>query len=215
MGAIFKKNPLLSINVIYFISKYNPSLLLIMLKRVLSTAYRQNNIIKRAASTNKDSFVTGLFQHELVLDQIFPFPDVLNEEQKENLSVLVDSSEAFFEDHDAAKYDKLGHFPKEVYDMIGEAGMMGSQVPEKYGGFNLTATESARLSEILISNDPGLSVTVGAHQSIGYKAIVLLGNEAQKDKYLPDLASGKKLAAFALTEPGTGSDASSVSCRAE
>lgn len=64
------------------------------------------------------------------------------------------------------------------------------------------------------SKDLAIGIVLGAHQSIGYKGIVLFGTEEQKEKYLPDLAAGKKLAAFALTEPSSGSDASSIQCRA-
>ena len=64
------------------------------------------------------------------------------------------------------------------------------------------------------TRDLAIGIVLGAHQSIGYKGILLFGNQEQKDKYLPDLASGKKLAAFALTEPSSGSDASSIQSRA-
>ena len=64
------------------------------------------------------------------------------------------------------------------------------------------------------SHDLGVGIVVGAHQSIGYKAILICGNDDQKSKYLPDLASGTKMAAFALTEPGSGSDAASIQTKA-
>ena len=63
------------------------------------------------------------------------------------------------------------------------------------------------MAEITGYYDLAMGVTMGAHQSIGYKGIVLYGDEKQKKKYLPDLATGRKFAAFALTEPGHGSDA--------
>merc|ERR1712142_1091508 len=63
-------------------------------------------------------------------------------------------------------------------------------------------------------HDLGIGIVVGAHQSIGYKAILICGNDAQKEKYLPDLATGRKMAAFALTEPGSGSDAASIKTQA-
>jgi len=63
-------------------------------------------------------------------------------------------------------------------------------------------------------HDLGIGIVVGAHQSIGFKAILICGNEEQKQKYLPDLATGRKVAAFALTEPGSGSDAASIQTRA-
>ena len=60
----------------------------------------------------------------------------------------------------------------------------------------------------------GIGIVIGAHQSIGFKAILILGNEEQKAKYLPDVATGRKMAAFALTEPGSGSDAASIKTKA-
>ena len=63
-------------------------------------------------------------------------------------------------------------------------------------------------------HDLGIGIVVGAHQSIGFKAILICGNDEQKEKYLPDLATGRKVAAFALTEPGSGSDAASIQTRA-
>ncbi len=72
----------------------------------------------------------------------------------------------------------------------------------------LSNTGYARLVEVVGARDLGVGIPLGAHQSIGFKGILLFGTEAQKAKYLPDLASGKKMAAFCLTEPSSGSDAS-------
>ena len=63
-------------------------------------------------------------------------------------------------------------------------------------------------------HDLGIGIVVGAHQSIGFKAILICGTDEQKEKWLPDLATGRKIAAFALTEPGSGSDAASIQTRA-
>lgn len=75
------------------------------------------------------------------------------------------------------------------------------------GGLALTNTQYARLTEIVGANDLGVGICIGAHQSIGFKGILLVGNEKQKQKYLPLVSSGEKLAAFCLTEPSSGSDA--------
>ena len=71
------------------------------------------------------------------------------------------------------------------------------------------------MSEIGGRNDLGTSIFIGAHQSIGFKAILIQGTKEQKDRYLADVASGRKIAAFALTEPTMGSDASAVKTKAE
>ena len=78
----------------------------------------------------------------------------------------------------------------------------------------MTNTQYARLTEIVGSHDLGIGITIGAHQSIGFKGILIAGNKEQKEKYLPTLATGEKVAAFALTEPIAGSDASGIKSRA-
>jgi very long chain acyl-CoA dehydrogenase len=82
-----------------------------------------------------------------------------------------------------------------------EQGAFGIQVPVDYGGLGLNNTQAARLFEIVGAHDLGISICTGAHQSIGFKGILLFGTDAQKEKYLPKLASGEHMAAFCLTEP--------------
>ena len=91
---------------------------------------------------------------------------------------------------------------------------MGLYVPEEYGGQGLSQTGYCRVSEEFAQIDATLSVVMGVHQSIGMKGIVLFGSDEQKERYLPDLATGRKLAAFALTEPNAGSDAHGIESRA-
>ncbi|MBM7551270.1 acyl-CoA dehydrogenase family protein [Thalassobacillus pellis] len=88
----------------------------------------------------------------------------------------------------------------------GELGLLGVDVPEEYGGLGLDKVSSSLITE-KFSRAGGFSVTHGAHVGIGSLPIVFFGNEAQKQKYLPKLATGELLAAYALTEPGSGSDA--------
>src|SRR5436190_1253451 len=95
-----------------------------------------------------------------------------------------------------------------------EAGLCGLYVPEKYGGQGLSQTGYARVFETFAQIDTTLSIILGVHQSIGFKAIVMFGSDEQKERFLPDLASGRKLAGYALTEPNAGSDAYHVEPRA-
>ena len=90
-----------------------------------------------------------------------------------------------------------------------------SQVPVELDGVGLTNTQYARLTEVVGGNDLGVGIFIGAHQSIGFKGILLAGTPEQKEKYLPKLATGENFAAFALTEPSSGSDAGSIKTRAE
>ena len=87
-------------------------------------------------------------------------------------------------------------------------------MPEEYGGQGLSQTGYCRVSEAFAQIDATLSVVMGVHQSIGMKGIVLYGTDEQKERYLPDLAAGRKLAGFALTEPNAGSDAYGIESRA-
>lgn len=88
----------------------------------------------------------------------------------------------------------------------GELGLLGADVPEEYGGLGLDKISSALITE-KFSRAGSFSLSYGAHVGIGSLPIVFFGSEEQKKKYLPGLASGEKIAAYALTEPGSGSDA--------
>lgn len=105
----------------------------------------------------------------------------------------------YIENHD---FDRSVKLLKEA----GELGLLGADVPEEYGGLGLDKVTSALIAEKM-SRAAGFSITHGAHVGIGSLPIVLFGNEKQKQTYLPLLATGEKIAAYALTEPGSGSDA--------
>src|SRR5919199_1055987 len=101
-----------------------------------------------------------------------------------------------------------------VFLELGERGLMGLYVPEVYGGQGLSQTGYARVFETIGQHDGSLTVAMGVHQSIGMKGIVIFGTDEQKARLLPDLAAGRRLAGFALTEPNAGSDAYHVESRA-
>ncbi|GMB09054.1 acyl-CoA dehydrogenase family protein [Thermolongibacillus altinsuensis] len=94
----------------------------------------------------------------------------------------------------------------ELLKQAGELGLLGADIPEEYGGLGLDKISSALIAEKM-SRAGGFSISHGAHVGIGSLPIVLFGTEEQKRKYLPALATGEKIAAYALTEPGSGSDA--------
>uniref|UniRef100_A0A8C6TRF7 Acyl-CoA dehydrogenase family, member 9 n=1 Tax=Neogobius melanostomus TaxID=47308 RepID=A0A8C6TRF7_9GOBI len=114
---------------------------------------------------------------------------------------------------DSAKIDREAKIPPETLSGLKELGLFGMQIPEEYGGLGLSNTVYARLAEIT-ALDASIAVTLAAHQAIGLKGILIAGNEEQKQKYLPKLACGEHVAAFCLTEPGSGSDAASIQTRA-
>ncbi|KAF5911806.1 hypothetical protein HPG69_015784 [Diceros bicornis minor] len=165
---------------------------------------------KRAKAESK-SFAVGMFKGQLTTDQVFPYPSVLNEEQTQFLKELVGPVSRFFEDvNDPAKNDMLERVEETTMQGLKELGAFGLQVPSELGGVGLCNTQYARLVEIVGMHDLGVGITLGAHQSIGFKGILLFGTKAQKEKYLPKLASGETIAAFCLTEPSSGSDAASI-----
>lgn len=161
------------------------------------------------------SYAVNMFKGVVVPDQTFPFPDVLNSEQRETLEMLVPATLKFFQEfNDAAKNDTEEKVDDKTMEGLKEMGAFGLQVPTDLSGLGLTNTQYARLVEIVGMFDLGVGITLGAHQSIGFKGILLFGNPEQKKKYLPDVATGKKIAAFCLTEPSSGSDAGSIRTKA-
>ncbi|XP_030276922.1 complex I assembly factor ACAD9, mitochondrial [Sparus aurata] len=159
------------------------------------------------------AYAKDLFLGQVNKAEVFPYPEIGNEEVEE-INQLVAPVERFFtEEVDSAKIDREAKIPPETLNGLKELGLFGIMVPEEYGGLGLSNTMYARLAEI-ISLDGSIAVTLAAHQAIGLKGILIAGNEAQKQKYLPKLASGEHIAAFCLTEPGSGSDAASIQTRA-
>ncbi|NWF51191.1 MAG: acyl-CoA dehydrogenase [Ignavibacteriaceae bacterium] len=106
--------------------------------------------------------------------------------------------------------DESQKFPMEIMQKLGELGFMGILVPEEYGGAGLGYIEYALIIEELAKVDPSVSLSVAAHNGLCTNHINLFGNEQQKKKYLPDLASGKKIGAWGLTEAVSGSDAAGL-----
>src|SRR5438045_2256402 len=111
---------------------------------------------------------------------------------------------------DSAKFDDEETIPDDVIRACAEAGMLGLTIPRKYGGLELSSSAYARVFETLSTIDASLAVLVGVHCGLGSKAIVLHGNDQQKERHLPPLARGDFLAAYALTEPEVGSDAQNI-----
>ncbi len=161
------------------------------------------------------SFMKSVFYGVIPEEMIFPYPE-LSKEERDNTHLILDSVREFCARHvDSAKIDRESTIPDAVLSGMKELGLFGMSIPQEYGGIGLSASSYARVMQEIGGIDGSLAVTLGAHQSIGLKAILLYGTEAQKKKYLPRLASGEWVAAFALTEPGAGSDAANIKTRAE
>ena len=115
----------------------------------------------------------------------------------------------------AAELDREHRFPYDLVEELAGLGLMGMTVPEEYGGAGADAVSYAIAIEELTRIDSSVAITVAAHHSLGTLPIFYFGNEEQKQEWLPQLASGQKLAAFGLTEPGAGSDAGATRTTAE
>jgi alkylation response protein AidB-like acyl-CoA dehydrogenase len=107
----------------------------------------------------------------------------------------------------AEELDREGRFPYELVGELAELGVMGMPVPEAYGGGGTDTVSYAIAIEELTRVDSSVAITVAAHTSLGTMPILMFGSEEQKREWLPDLASGRRLGAFGLTEAGAGSDA--------
>lgn len=113
------------------------------------------------------------------------------------------------------KYDEVQEHPSEIFDELGEMGFLGILVPEEDGGSGLGYVEYAIVVEEIARVDPSIALSVAAHNGLCTNHINLFADKEQKKKYLPDLASGKKLGAWGLTEPASGSDAAGMETTAQ
>ncbi len=110
----------------------------------------------------------------------------------------------------AREWDHSEKFPMEIVRELGQLGLMGIRIGEEYGGANMGALAVAVVVEEIARYDGSLALTVASHNGLGTSHIRLFGNEVQKQKYLPKLATGEWLGAWALTEPGSGSDSAGM-----
>jgi short/branched chain acyl-CoA dehydrogenase len=115
----------------------------------------------------------------------------------------------------AEELDRESRFPSELVAGMAELGLMGMTIPEEYGGAGADTVAYAIAVEELTRVDSSVAITMAAHHSLGTLPILYYGTEEQRREWLPDLASGKRLAAFGLTEPDAGSDAGATRTRAE
>ena len=153
-------------------------------------------------------------------DLLFPYPPTLDERNPSEAAVvrrLIGEIDRMERDKiiDAARFDEDETVSEEVISEFARVGLLGLTIPKQYGGLELSATAYARVFERISAVDSSLAVLVGVHCGLGSKAIVLYGNDEQKARYLPMLARGETLAAYALTEPETGSDAQNIKTTAK
>ncbi|HEX7063537.1 MAG TPA: acyl-CoA dehydrogenase family protein [Bacillales bacterium] len=133
-------------------------------------------------------------------------PEDFSEEQKLMGKTTADYIQKEVVPHFETLVNQDWDLTRKLLEKAGELGLLGADVPEAYGGLGLDKISSSLITE-KFSRAGSFSLSYGAHVGIGTLPIVMFGNEEQKKQYLPDLATGKRLAAYALTEPGSGSDA--------
>jgi butyryl-CoA dehydrogenase len=133
----------------------------------------------------------------------------LTEEQREIQALAREIAETEIAPN-AADWDREHRFPRELFGKLGELGLMGVCVPEELGGAGADFVSYVLVLEELSRADAGVGVTVAVHTSAATLPIVMFGTDEQKARFVPPLARGEGLGAFALTEPGSGSDAGSL-----
>jgi acyl-CoA dehydrogenase family member 9 len=160
------------------------------------------------------SFAKSLFLGEIHEELIFPWPGTDREEQDRIRELNARIRQYCAEHYDPRQAEEERWISDRLFRDLGEIGALGLYVEEQYGGQGLSQTGYARVFETIGQIDATLAIVLGVHQSIGFKGISLFGTDEQKQRFLPDLAAGRKLAAFALTEPEAGSDAYHLRSRA-
>lgn len=167
------------------------------------------------AQPDRPSFIKGIFAGAVHDELLFPYPEPLNQRNPEETAVvrrLLNELDRMERTGmiDPARFDEEEKISEEVIAEFARIGLLALTIPKRYGGLELSATGYARVFGRISDADPSLGVMVGVHCGLGAKAIVLYGSDQQKARYLPMLAKGETLAAYALTEPETGSDAQNI-----
>jgi alkylation response protein AidB-like acyl-CoA dehydrogenase len=157
------------------------------------------------------SFMRSLCLGEIEEEIVLPFPEPTAPE-RETLAAISQTLKAMLggREKDFRAWDVAGEFPPSFIAELKDAGLFGLVIPEVHGGMGLGAAAYSRVIQELARYDGSTAVTVGAHSSIGMRGLLLFGTEDQRARYLPKLATGERVAAFCLTEPGAGSDAAAI-----
>jgi acyl-CoA dehydrogenase family protein 9 len=162
-----------------------------------------------------ESFMKSAFFGVIAESLLFPYPE-MNAAETDQLHLVLGTLRKFFaQSVDSKTIDREQTIPAEVLEGVKGLGLCGMLIPQDLGGAGFSTSAYARVMQEIGGLDGSVAVMLGAHQSIGYKGLLLFGTDDQKKRYLPRLATGEMLAAFALTEPSAGSDAAAIRTHAE
>lgn len=167
------------------------------------------------ALRSDESVAKQLFLGNILEENLFPYPQI-RARDREMLGAMTDAIDQFLGDKaaDLKQYDRDAEQPAAFIQALRDMGLFGLIIPEEFGGLELSNGAYARVLGQTSTHDSSVSLTIGAHSSIGMKGLLLFGTDEQKQRYLPRLASGELIAAFCLTESGAGSDAASIRTKA-
>lgn len=163
---------------------------------------------------DKFSFMKTIFNGHINEGSLHHYP-FFNTNREEDYRIMANAIADWMKNNvDSKKFDQEKKLPEETLQGMKEMGLFGLIIPENFGGSEFTQTFYTRTLELLSQFDASVTLTAGAHSSIGLKGLYLYGTEDQKKKYMPKLASGEMIASFALTETTAGSDAAGIKTRA-
>lgn len=164
-----------------------------------------------SARGSGESPAKGLFLGAIREARLFPFPTI-DSAERETLQMVLESVDRFMAQREESfrEYDRVGAQPQEYIEELKALGLFSLVIPAEFEGLGLSNSAYSRVLQQTSRYDASTSLTIGAHSSIGLKALLLFGTPQQKQRYLPRLATGEMIAAFCLTEAGAGSDAAAI-----
>lgn len=166
------------------------------------------------SATREQSFMKALFHGVIAEELIYPFPS-LTLDESDAVALLVSEIRGLSgKVIDAARIDREATIPPDVRAELAKRGLYGLTVPKAHGGLGLSCTAAARLLDELGATEGSVAVSVASHNCMGAWAIQAFGTDEQKRRLLPEVASGRRIASFALTERNAGSDGSAIEASA-